>query len=67
MNLNVTPYFGYQNRNVTAETVTVGSPVSFVLAVHGLETSLTSAAQRWLFAAHGLETSLSSVAQCGSP
>ena len=33
-----------------------------VLAAHGLETSLTSAAQLWLFAAHGLETILASAA-----
>ena len=31
-------------------------------AAHGLETSLTSAAQLWLFAAHGLETILASAA-----
>ena len=31
-------------------------------AAHGLETSLTSAAQFWLFSAHGLETSLASAA-----
>ena len=37
--------------------------MSLVLAAHGLETSLTSAAQLWLFAAHGLETILASAAQ----
>ena len=31
-------------------------------AAHGLETSLTSAAQLWLFAAHGLEKILASAA-----
>ena len=31
-------------------------------AAHGLETSLTSAAELWLYAAHGLETILASAA-----